>query len=242
MADKYLDSTGVSALTINIKNADATVLSKAKTYTDEEVKELSDGQVTTNKTAIGTLDNLETTAKADLVSAINEVRNSVSAGGTDAAVTIDTSTTTEGMLKSYTIKQGSNVIGTIDIPKELVVTSGEVVTDPDGQPAGTYIKLVIANVTDPLYVNVGTLVDLYTAEENATQIQVTVDNANRKISAVIVNGSVGTDALADNSITTVKIADNNITKAKLSTELQASINKIDEMTPMTADEINALFA
>ena len=186
-----------------------------------------DAKVDKNATSIGTLDNLETTAKEDLVKAINEVRNAVSVGGTEAAITMDTTTTTEGYLKSYTIKQGSNVIGTIDIPKDMVVESGEVVVDPEGQEAGTYIKLKLANVTEPLFINVGTLVDIYKAKAEATQVQVAIDSATREISASIVAGSVGTTELADNAITTVKIANANVTKEKLSNELQASIDKAD---------------
>ena len=65
---------------------------------------------------IGTLGDLDTTAKTNLVNAINEVRQAVEVGGTGSVVTIDTGTTTEGMAKSYTVKQGSSTVGTIDIP------------------------------------------------------------------------------------------------------------------------------
>lgn len=173
---------------------------------------------------IGTLADLETTNKADLVVAINEVRNAVSAGGTDAALSCDTSTTTDGMLKSYTLKQGSNVITTIDIPRDLVVISGTVETNPEGQAEGTYIKLVIANQTDPLYINVGTLVDLYTAKADATQVQLTVDNSTREISAVIVAGSITSTELATDAVTTVKIADGNVTLAKLNADVTGAFD------------------
>lgn len=170
---------------------------------------------------IGTLDNLSTTAKTDLVAAINEVRVAVDVGGTGSQVTLLKSN--DGL--TYTLKQGQNEVGTIDIPKDMVVESGSVVVDPEGQAAGTYIKLVLANVADPLFINVGTLVDLYTATENATQVQVSVDNTTRKISASIVAGSVNTTELADNAVTTAKIADANVTLAKLSNEVQTSIGK-----------------
>ena len=65
---------------------------------------------------IGTLSELDTTLKTNLVVAINEVRQSVEAGGTGSVVTIDTGTTTESMAKTYTFKQGSGTIGKIDIP------------------------------------------------------------------------------------------------------------------------------
>lgn len=177
---------------------------------------------------IGNLENLNTTAKGNLVSAINEVFVAVGAGGTAAAVTMDTTTTTAGMAKSYTLKQGENTIGTIDIPKDMVVRSGEVVVNPEGQTEGTYIVLTLANTTeDKIYVNVGTLVDIYKAKANATQIQLAIDSATREISATVVAGSITSTELADAAVVTAKIADGNVTKAKLSTEVQATLDKAD---------------
>lgn len=188
-------------------------------------------RVKANEDAIGDTDVLETTAK-NLADAINEVRNAVSAGGTEAQITLDSSTTTDGMLKSYTIKQGNNVVGTIDIPKDMVVQSGEVVNlaenEVAGYAAGTYIKLTLANATnDVIYVNVGTLVDIYKAQANATQVQLTIDSSTREISAVIVAESITATELAADAVTTVKIADANVTKAKLSAAVQASLDKAD---------------
>lgn len=215
-----------------VANADGTIKDSGVKLDDLATKT----EVETVDGKIGTITDLETTNKTDLVVAINEVRNSVSAGGTESAVTMTTDITTENMLKSYTIKQGSNTVGVIDIPKDLVVVSGTVETNPDGQAEGTYIKLVIANQTDPLYINVGTLVDLYVEKADATQIQLTVDNSTREISAVIVDGSVDADALAENSVTTVKIADANVTLAKLSVDAK---NAFDSAGSATAAETNA---
>ena len=183
---------------------------------------------------IGNLENLNTTAKGNLVSAINEVLVAVGAGGTAAAVTMDTTTTTAGMAKSYTLKQGENTIGTIDIPKDMVVRSGEVVVNPEGKTEGTYIVLTLANATeDKIYVNVGTLVDIYRAKANATQIQLAIDSSTREISATVVAGSITSTELADAAVVTAKIADGNVTKAKLSTEVQATLDKADSALQKT---------
>lgn len=207
---------------------------EAATYDDTSIR----ADITANAKAIeseaerakgveGDLTNLNTSAKNNLVSAINEVKNAVEVGGTAAAITVDTSTTTTGYLKSYTIKQGENVISTIDIPKDLVVQSGSVVTNPEGLDEGTYIKLIIANSDEPLYINVGKLVDIYVAKSNATQVQVVVDNASREISAVIVAESIGTAELSNGAVTTAKIVDKNITKEKLSDDIISSLTKAD---------------
>ena len=177
---------------------------------------------------IGNLESLNTTAKTNLVGAINEVLAAVGAGGTDAQVTISTDATTPGMAKSYTIKQGSSTVGTIDIPKDMVVSSAEVVTDPEDQDPGTYIVLTIANATkDKVYINVGKLVDIYTAQQGAAQVQLSIDQSRNVISATIVAGSITATELAANAVTTEKIADANVTKAKLSSEVQASLGKAD---------------
>ena len=223
------------------------------------------------KSEVGDITKLNTTVKTDLVGAINEVKDDVASVDEGSEITIETTNTTEGALKSYTIKQGGTVIGVIDIPKDLVVTSGSVVVDPEEQETGTYIKLVIANQDEPLYINVGTLVDIYKAQQNATQVQLSINSTTREISATIVAGSVGTTELADNAVTTVKIADANITFAKLAedvkgafepagtvkaladgqvttnkdniTDLQGKVQTLESVTytPITEDQINSLF-
>lgn len=164
---------------------------------------------------IGTLTELTTTNKTDLVKAINEVRAAVDAGGTGSQVTIDTSTTTDGYSKSYTIKQGENTVGVIDIPKDMVISSATIVKNPEGQDPGTYIEITIANATeDKIYINVKELIDVYTAQQSATQVQLTVSPTN-EISAVIVAGSITATELANDSVETSKIKDQNVTTDKI---------------------------
>lgn len=47
----------------------------------------------------------------------------------------------------------------------MVVSSGKVVVNPEGQNEGTYLELTLSNATsDKVYINVGKLVDIYTAK------------------------------------------------------------------------------
>ena len=193
----------------------------------------------------GALADLTTTSKASLVAAINELKVAIGTGGTASVVTVDTTTTTEGMAKTYTIKQGETTVGTIDIPKDMVVSSAEIVNADAEGTQGTFIKMVIANSEDVLYINVGTLVDIYKAEASAAQIQLTIDQTTNTISAEIVDGSVDTDALADNAVTSAKIADDNVitskildknvTKAKLADDVQTSLGKADSAIQAIAE-------
>ena len=182
------------------------------------------------KVVTGDLTDLTTEAKGTLVAAINELDAAIDANATAAVISIDSETTTTGMLKSYTVKQGNKQIGVIDIPKDMVVKSGEVVVNPEGKTAGTYIVLTLANATsDKIYVNVGTLVDIYTAQANAPKVQLAINSSTREISATIVAKSIVAGDIADKTITAAQIkaktitnaeiADTTITKGKLAKEV-----------------------
>lgn len=234
----YLDLAGLQEYNKKIKakvaTDDAAILASAKEAVNE-AKGAVEGK-------IGTLDDLTMTNKTDLVVALNEVAASIEAGGTGSVVKISTETTTEGYAKSYTFTQGSAKLGVIDIPKDMVVSSGTVEKNPANQPEGTYLVLTLANATsDKVYINIGTLVDIYTVKAGATQIQLSIDSSTREISATIVAGSVTATELATDAVVTAKIADGNVTKAKLSTEVQASLGKANtaiqeaDLTGLRAD-------
>lgn len=83
----------------------------------------------------------------------------------------EASTPAEGYLKSYELrKNGTKVGASINIPKDLVVSSGEVKTvetadDPyEGAVKGDlYLQLIIANQSTPVNIPVKSLTDVYTA-------------------------------------------------------------------------------
>lgn len=189
------------------------------------------GDINDVSTKFGSFDNLKTTTKSNLVEVINELYSAVNAGGSASAITL-TENTTSAYANSYTLKQGEAVVGTINIPKDMVIKSGTVVKNPEGQDAGTYIELTIANDdSTKIYINVKDLIDVYTHATGATQVQINV--SNNEISATLVDGGVTTAKLGASSVTTVKIADKNVTKAKLSASLQASIDNADAVPALT---------
>ena len=67
----------------------------------------------------------------------------------------------------YLTKDGDKVGASINIPKDMMVQEGSVVTLADGEEgyaAGTYIKLVLANSDSaPLYIAATDLIDVYTS-------------------------------------------------------------------------------
>lgn len=128
---------------------------------------------------------------------VAKLQSEIEALETSSKVTLTDNGSTSSYAKTYTIRQGGSSIGTINIPKDLVVTSGSVVKNPTSSLTGTYIKLVIANQTAPLYINVADLCDVYTGGSTAT-VQVSVSSTNQ-ITASIVKGSVS-KAMLDSSV------------------------------------------
>lgn len=115
-------------------------------------------------------------------------------------------TANAGYLKSYTFTGPDGTPVDIDIPKDLVVTKGEVVKEGKD----TFIQLAIANQDEPVKINVKDLVDVYTAQANAAQVQLAISGTN-EISATIKPGSIA--------------------KADLATAVQESLNKADAAAP-----------
>lgn len=122
------------------------------------------------------------TAENTVAKALSDLRTELIAALT---ISLDVAgTPTSGYLKTYIISQGISEIGRIDIPKDLVVTSGSLVhgtwdgdaftEDPEGPD--TALKLVIANQEEPVYINTKDLVDYYTAGDG-----IDIDNTHNTI-------------------------------------------------------------
>ena len=105
-------------------------------------------------------------------------------------------------------KDGANVGASINIPKDMVVKSGAVVTNPEGQKAGTYIVLTLANATeDKIYIPVDSLIEYVTSGSAAGDMVVVNVSRDHKVTATITDGKV--------------------TKAKLDVNVQASLDLAD---------------
>lgn len=105
-------------------------------------------------------------------------------------------------------KDGTEVGAAINIPKDMVVSSGSVVTNPAGQAKGTYIELVLANAAkDKIYIPVDQLIEYVTSGSAESDPIVVAVSADHKVTATITDGS--------------------ITKTKLATDVQTSLGKAD---------------
>lgn len=147
---------------------------------------------------------------SDLVAAVRDIFSYIHQRFTANNITFQVlGAPNEGYLKTYRFTKGSGQTAEtwdIDIPKDLVVTSGSLATITEGtganagkfydgamevltvNAAGSYLKLMIANQAQPVYINTTDLVDVYTAQQNASKVQLYV--LNGVISAAIVVGSI----------------------------------------------------
>ena len=162
---------------------------------------------------IAVADTAEKFVATDLEAVLAELADSIQVGGNGSKVTCE-KTSPEGVAARYVFKQGGVAIenATIDIPKDMVVKSGTVVTKAEAGAwgeAGTYLELTLANATnDKVYINVGDLIEYVTsgsAEDDSIQIDVSADH---KVTATIKDGSIAL--------------------GKLTTAVQTQINKAHE--------------
>ena len=143
--------------------------------------------------------------------------NALSVSASGLKVTVPTADT-YGLVKDETAgdyaavyhltKNGANFGDAINIPKDMVVSSGSVETNPTGKPAGTYLVLVLANATsDKIYIPVDSLIEYVTSGSSATDMVVVDVSTDHKVTATITDGK--------------------ITLAKLDSGVQASLGKAD---------------
>ena len=192
-------TTAINAL----DKADAAVENQFVTSVSE-----ADGIITVTRAqpsaaniSVAALDGI---AAGDLQTVLSSLEDAIDAGGTGSVVTVDevTQNLSAGILKAYQIKQGNTVKGTINIPKDFLVKSGEVreaTASDTGFEVGTKILDFEINSVDGdetsshILISVADLVDAYTggngiAVSNSNEISAVVDNTSESFLTVGANG------------------------------------------------------
>lgn len=155
---------------------------------------------------VKTLDVSDTAVAGKYVSKVTETDGKIAVTREDLpdySITVTKkATANSGAAASYTIAQTkSGVSVDIDIPKDMVVSSGTVATYTSsnlptgaGAPtaAGTYLVLTLANATnDKVYINVGSLIEYVTSGSATTdKIQIAVNASTHKVTASIKAASI----------------------------------------------------
>lgn len=260
MAKQFLDSAGVGALWKVIKQnfagpnalpADSLQVGKDITY------DRVNGEKTETVTIIKSSDSVS--------SALSTVVASINAGGAGSVITIDTDTTTEGYLKTYSIKQGGTVVGKIDIPLDKVLTNAAMVygtsgagssfteQDPSDEDGEWNLRLTFAN-SDTVYIPVAAFIESGEFYKGSTGdgINVEINQNTRVISASLASNFKLSESQLPDTISASKVsgtlsADNIpiIPSSKVSGITSAQVSHSIAGTPMNtitgyADKVNTV--
>ena len=210
--DRYVDlgsiatSDSLQTLTNKVNAIEAAYITKAaseeadnliiRSYTDADSAIISSytaadsAIITSYKAADDAIINAYKAADEALSGRIDTLQTDLQ---TNLAVTLDDKADpAEGILKVYTIKQGGKSIGTINIPKDLVATSGSLVyctksestyTEVDSSTEGAIacIKMTIQNGS-PFYIEVADLIEYNSVKSNA---EITLTDTGHEIEATV---------------------------------------------------------
>lgn len=161
----------------------------------------------------------------------------------------------EGYLKSYELRKGGEKVGvSIDIPKDLVVTGGEVkeVETPDTPYSGAqvgdlYLELTIANQPTPVYIPVKSLTDVYTGSTyisvDAGVISVKYDDLKNQINTDLVAPVSSKVTAVEGKVTaleaTVGGEGSGLVKdvADLKTNLDQKVDKVEGSSLITSEKL-----
>ena len=116
---------------------------------------------------------------------------------------MDTSVTENNMAATYKFIYGGVEVGKVNIPKDLVVTQdgSEIIRVDDDHPVsglnnGVYLKLMIQNSANPVYIDVKDLGGTYTGKIVTDGISISISDTN-EISATLVGKAVTEANLED---------------------------------------------
>ena len=218
---KFLNATGVGHLWEKIRERYDSKLD-AVTASDDSV-------VVTGGSAVGVQISSESGNALQLKTSGNKGLYVAPPAAADTYTMTKLGTASSGAAASYKLQKyvggtgtAVDVGATIDIPKDMVVSSGQVVTKgapSEGDPwpyAGTFIELTLANASeDKLYIDVAGLIEYVTSGSQAGDMVVIAIDSQHKVTATITDGT--------------------ITKAKLAQGVQDSLDAADSAVQSVAE-------
>ena len=235
---KYNLAAGTSTIdTLKMTTED---LSPLKTELMEEINKKQNKLTTGNglKIASDKVDLVIDPSSAEILSTSETGLKIDIPATTDYTIAVNEETAGE-YAKVYKITQtGTGVTATINIPKDMVVQSGEVKTysnsdkPEDVEEEGTYIVLTLANANnDKIYIPAASLVEQVVGSQG-TEITISVNTVGQKntITASLVAGSIKDTHIAAKTITGGKLADGTISKTQLDSSIGESLSKADSAT------------
>ena len=204
---KYADEDYITSVDSAIREWATSQIEALQADIDKKVASVAAGDASVSIGGTATAPTVSAKLSADANNALELAADGLKVVIPDAAeYTIEKAAESGDYAAIYTLKKdGVQVGASINIPKDMVVESGAVVENPAGQAAGTYIKLVLQNVAEPLYINVGSLIEYVTSGS--------------------ANGDMVVVSVSEDHKVTATITDGTITLAKLTSDVQAKINQ-----------------
>lgn len=172
------------------------------------------------------------------------VRNAIS-GAQVTDVKYVTGGTAENPTYTVQLYNGNTPVGNgfdaRDFVKDGMLTNAELVVDPEGQAAGTYIKLTWNTDAgkQPMFINVSSLIDTYTVKADSTDY---LTIANHEISTTIgaLSGETATAGLADATEAKAYV-DAEVAKAKGAVDaLNTGLTDTDNHVTVAFDQASGL--
>ena len=218
---KFLNATGVGHLWEKIRDRYDSKL--------DSVSASDDSIVVTDGDSIGVQISSETGNALQLKTSGNKGLYVAPPAAADTYTMTKLGTASSGAAASYKLQKyvggtgtAVDVGATIDIPKDMVVESGQIVTKGAPGPddpwpyAGTFIELTLANASeDKLYIDVAGLIEYVTSGSQVGDMVVIAIDSQHKVTATITDGT--------------------ITKAKLASGVQASLDAADSAVQSIAE-------
>lgn len=147
-------------------------------------------------------------------------------------------TSSEGLMANISINYNSSTkkisligkdnivisqIDATDFIKDGIVSSAEVVVNPQGHPSGTYIKITFSSdyPIDPIYINVTSLIDVYTSGNG-----ININSSNEV--------SIKLDTSSESFIST---SANGLKLSGIQTKIDAVNNRVDGITLATLPDV-----
>lgn len=172
-----------------------------------------------------------------------------------AEYTIAEKSPAEGYLKSYELRKNGVKVGvSIDIPKDLVVTNGQVkeVETPDDPYSGAqvgdlYLELTIANQATPVYIPVKSLTDVYTGSTyisvDAGVISIKYDDLKGQINTDLVTPISGRVTTVERKVTALETTVGSVSRGlvkdvnDLKTNIDQKVDKVEGSSLITSKKL-----
>lgn len=172
-----------------------------------------------------------------------------------AEYTIAAKSPEEGYLSSYELrKNGVKVGDSINIPKDLVVTNGQVkeVETPDDPYSGAqvgdlYLELTIANQATPVYIPVKSLTDVYTGSTyisvDAGVISIKYDDLKGQINTDLVTPISGRVTTVEGKVTALETTVGSVSSGlvkdvnDLKTNIDQKVDKVEGSSLITSEKL-----